>query len=104
MSFFWALLDEFFFDAPQLCIYAFKTGLLEDPFEIKEKKKVTRIKIGQIGRLFKYSDVLLGQELSDSQDVVNSCTVMAKRTRFLLPQPSSNLAHIAKRTCKKISL
>lgn len=100
MSFFWALLEGFFFDAPQLCLYAllddlhaFRTGFLDDPFEIGEKKKVTRSKIKQVGRLFKYGDVLLGQELSDSQDAVSSCIVMAKRTRFVLPQPSSHLAH-----------
>ena len=49
---FCALLEGFFWDAPQLCRYgprdglhAFKTGPVDDPLELGEKKKVTRSKI-----------------------------------------------------------
>ena len=75
-----------------------ETGSLGDPLELGENKKVTRSKIGLIGRLFQYGDVLLGQELPDAQGVVSRCIVVVKQPRFVLPQLSSLLAHWAKQT------
>ena len=75
-----------------------ETGSLGDLLELGENKKVTRSKIGWIGRLFQYGDVLLGQELPDAEGV-SRCIVVVKQPRFVLPQLlSSLLAHWAKQT------
>ena len=100
---FYALLEGFFWDAPQLCCYgpldglhAFKMGPLDDPLELGEKKKVTRSKVKWIGRLFQHGDGLLGQELLDAQGVVSRCIVVVKQPWFVLPQFSSLLVHWVK--------
>ena len=99
----YALLEWFFWAAPQLHRYgpldglhAFKTGPLDDPLELGEKKKVARSKIRWIGRLFQYGDVLLGQELPDAQGIVIRCIVVVKQPGLVLPQLSSLLAPWAK--------
>lgn len=86
------MLERFFLDAPQLCrdgtlgdLNAFKMAPLDDPLELGGEKKITRSKIRRIRMLFKYSDVLLGQELPDAQGVVSTCIVVVKQPRFILP-------------------
>ena len=100
---FYALLGGFFWNAPQFHHYSpldglhvFKTGPLDDPLELGEKKKVIWNKVRWIGRLFQHDDVLLSQELLDAQGIVSRCIVMVKQPQFVMPHPLSLLAHWAK--------
>ena len=73
---FCALLEEFFWDAlldysgihyPLDDLHSFKTGSLNYPLKLGEKKKVTRSKIRWVGRLFQDSNVPLSQEMQNVQ-------------------------------------
>ena len=62
---------------PQLCHYSplggfhtFNTVPRDDLLEFREKKIVTWSKIRWIGWLFQFGNVLLGQELLDTQDIL----------------------------------
>ena len=75
---FYALLGGFSGDVTQLRLYdslnglhTFKTRPFDNPLGLVEKKKVKRNKIRWM-RFFMYSDVPLGQELSNVQEA-NSC-------------------------------
>ena len=69
-------------------LHTFKTGPLDDPHELGEKKKVTQSKIRWTGRLLQYGDVLLGQELPDAQGIVSRGIVVVKQPQSVLPQLS----------------
>ena len=69
-------------------LHTFKTGPLDDPHELGEKKRVTRSKIRWTGRLLQYGNVLLGQELPDAQGIVSRGIVVVKQPQFVLPQLS----------------
>ncbi|CAK8690891.1 unnamed protein product [Clavelina lepadiformis] len=73
-------------------VHIFKTGCLDDPLDLGEKDKTTYSQVGKVGRLLQHSDVLLGQELSDTQGSVDRCVVMVKHP-LVLPQISFLLVH-----------
>ena len=85
-------------------LHVFKTGPLDDPLELWEKKKVTQNKFRWIGTLFQQGNVLLGQELPDAQGIVGRCIGVVKQPQFALSKLSSLLVHWAKQTQQDLSV
>ena len=73
LSHFYALLERFLWDAPRpfvplVGLNVFKMVPLDDPHELGRGRKTKWSKIRWTGKMFKYSDVPLGQELLDAQN------------------------------------